>query len=52
MIGNFTIVDGCLKLKTDDGNYIFGFDAVVNTYVFDAEVSSDMVFRYDRQLRI
>lgn len=31
MIGNFTIVDGRLKLKTDDGNYTFCFDAVVNT---------------------
>ena len=46
-IGTYTLVDGRLTLKTDDGNYIYCFDAVDNTYVFDAEASSDMVWFSD-----
>ena len=46
-IGTYTLVDGRLTLKTDDGNYTYCFDSVGNTYVFDAEASSDMVWFSD-----
>lgn len=46
-IGTYTLVDGRLTLKTDDGNYTYCFNAVNDTYVFDAEASSDMVWFSD-----
>lgn len=46
-IGTYTLTDGRLRLKTDDGSYTYYFDSVGNTYVFDAEASSDMVWFSD-----
>lgn len=46
-IGAYTIENGRLILKTDDGNYIYCFDIVENTYVFDAETSSDALWFSD-----
>lgn len=46
-IGTYTLADGRLTLKTDDGNYIYCFDSIGNTYVFDAEASSGMVWLSD-----
>ncbi len=46
-IGKYTLADGRLTLKTDDGEYIYFFDAVGDSYVFDAEASSDMVWFSD-----
>ncbi len=46
-IGTYTLTDGRLTLKTDDGIYTYCFDAVNNTYVFDAKASSDMVWFSD-----
>jgi len=46
-IGTYTLEDGRLILSTDDGEYVYCFDAVGDTYVFDADASSDMVWFSD-----
>lgn len=46
-IGTYTLENGRLTLRTDDGNYVYCFNAVDDTYVFDANASSDMVWFSD-----
>lgn len=46
-IGTYSLENGRLILRTDDGNYIYCFDVVDDGYAFDAEASSDMVWFSD-----
>lgn len=46
-IGTYSLENDRLTLKTDDGDFIYCFDAVDDTYVFDASASSDMVWFSD-----
>lgn len=46
-IGSYTLVDGRLILKTDDGHFTYCFDSVDDGYMFDAEASSETVWFSD-----
>ncbi|HHU84758.1 MAG TPA: hypothetical protein GXZ23_06275 [Clostridiales bacterium] len=40
-VGTYVLKDNRLTLKTDDGKYVYCFDLVDDTMVFDAEASSE-----------
>ncbi|MBE6570537.1 MAG: hypothetical protein E7658_10045 [Ruminococcaceae bacterium] len=46
-IGTYENENGRLTLRTHDGDFVYCFDAVDDTYVFDAEASSDIVWFSD-----
>ena len=46
-IGTYSLEKGLLTLKTNDEDFIYCFDAVDDTYVFNADASSDMVWFSD-----
>lgn len=46
-VGTYDLENNRLTLKTDDGQYIYCFDAVNNTMVFDAAASSDALWHSD-----
>lgn len=46
-VGTYSLENDRLTLKTDDGDFVYCFDAVDDTYVFDASASSDMVWFSD-----
>ncbi|MBR6824086.1 MAG: hypothetical protein IKM70_03345 [Firmicutes bacterium] len=45
--GTYAEEDGQLVLRTDDGDFTYYFDIVDDTYVFDAEKSSDYTWYAD-----
>lgn len=46
-IGTYAANDDRLILHTDDGKYVYVFDMVDNTLVFDAQASSEMLWYSD-----
>ena len=42
--GDYTLENDRLTLKTEDGKYVYCFDMVGDTMVFDAEASSKMLW--------
>lgn len=42
--GHYTVDGGRLRLETSDGNFVYVFEQVEDTLVFDGEASSEMVW--------